>query len=239
MGFNMRYEIIIAEPSSAESNMERDRVLLQSLTNDPRCLLHLYDWEQPSATYGYFINPDTYFSREGLNRRQLQLARRPTGGGIIFHTCDLAFSVLIPVTHPTYSLNPLENYAQINKAVSDAIAAFIAKPLELLPLQEPSCGFDAFCMATSTRYDVMLEGRKVGGAAQRRMKQGYLHQGSIALGLPEADLLQDVLESSELVAEAMQRNGYAILGSTYSQDQLDDARRALRDLLMKSLRKSW
>lgn len=235
----MRYEILIAKAASAAENMERDSALLQSLAEHPRCVLHLYDWEQPSATYGYFIDPDNYFNHEGLNRRQMQLARRPTGGGIIFHTCDLAYSVLIPATHPTYSLNPLENYALINKAVSDAIATFIAKPLELLPLQVPSSGFDAFCMATPTRYDVMLEGRKVGGAAQRRMKQGYLHQGSIALGLPEADLLQDVLESSGTVADAMLRHGYALLGSTYDSEQLEDARRSLRELLMKSLRQYW
>ncbi|MCE5316105.1 MAG: hypothetical protein LLG04_01910 [Parachlamydia sp.] len=235
----MRYEILIAKAASAADNMERDSALLQSLAEHPRCVLHLYDWEQPSATYGYFIDPDNYFNQEGLNRRQMQLARRPTGGGIIFHTCDLAYSVLIPATHPTYSLNPLENYALINRAVSDAIAANIAKPLELLPLQLPSSGFDAFCMATPTRYDVMLEGRKVGGAAQRRMKQGYLHQGSIALGLPEADLLQDVLESSGTVADAMLRHGYALLGSTYEPEQLEDARRSLRELLIKSLRQYW
>lgn len=235
----MRYETLIAKAASAYHNMERDRALLHSLEEHPRCVLHLYEWEQPSVTYGYFIDPNLYFSQEGLQRRQMQLARRPTGGGIIFHTCDLAFSVLIPSSHPAYSLNPLENYALINKAASDAIAAFIAKPLELLPLQLPSNGCDAFCMATPTRYDIMLEGRKVGGAAQRRMKQGYLHQGSIALGLPEADLLQDVLESSGLVAEAMLRNGYALLGSTYSQEQLEDARRSMRELLMKSLRQYW
>lgn len=232
----MRYEIVIAKAASAVENMERDSALLHSLAEHPRCVLHFYDWEQPSATYGYFIDPDKYFNLEGLTRRRLQLARRPTGGGIIFHTCDLAFSVLIPATHPAYSLNPLENYALINKAVSDAIADFIAKPLELLPRQTPSCGFDAFCMATPTRYDIMLEGRKVGGAAQRRVKQGCLHQGSIALGLPEADFLQDVLADSGLLAKNMQRRGYALLGSTYSPEQLVEARRNLRELLMKSLR---
>lgn len=234
----MRYEILIAEAARAEIIMERDSALLQSLRENPRCVFHFYDWEKPSATYGYFIDPDRYFNREGLARRQLELARRPTGGGIIFHTCDLAFSVLIPSTHPCYSLNPLENYALINRAVLEAISVFIARPLDLLP-EGPLSGTDkdAFCMATPTRYDVMLEGRKVGGAAQRRMKQGYLHQGTIALGLPDEEFLMDVLRGADGLAQAMCRNSHALLGTIYAPQQLVEARRSLRKLLMKCLRR--
>ena len=43
------------------------------------------------------------------------------------------------------------------------------------------------CFANPVRDDVMLLGRKIAGAAQRRTRGGFLHQGSIQLpGLDES-----------------------------------------------------
>jgi lipoate-protein ligase A len=44
-------------------------------------------------------------------------------------------------------------------------------------------------MARPTKYDVMLQGRKIAGAAQRKTKAGFLHQGTIALLCPDPELL--------------------------------------------------
>ena len=231
----MRYEILITGCASAEANMARDSQLLQSLTNDPRCLLHFYDWERPSATYGYFIDPADHLNLPGVARQGVDLARRPTGGGIIFHHCDLAFSILVPATHPGYSLNTLSNYALINHAVAEAICLFAKAEPDLLPLEPLSSEAKAFCMAKPTRYDVMLERRKVGGGAQRRMRQGFLHQGTIALGLPGKEFLEDLL--GEPVISAMASNSLALLGSTYTEIELYEARQVLRQLLIQTLRK--
>ena len=52
---------------------------------------------------------------------------------------------------------------------------------------------DYFCMAKPTIYDVVYQGRKIAGAAQRRRKNGYLHQGTISLAFPQMGLLNEVL----------------------------------------------
>ncbi len=228
----MRYEILINKPASAERNMHCDALLLGSLSADPRCIVHFYEWEQPSATYGYFIDPKRYFNPDA----RLQIARRPTGGGILFHTCDLTFSVLIPASHPRFSLNPLDSYAWINQTVLEALSM---PTLCLLPTEPALKGgvTDAFCMAKPTRYDLMWEGRKIGGAAERRMKQGLLHQGTIALGLPDPLFLREVLQDGEGVAEEMERQSYALLGPSFTSQQLDEAREQLRFSLMKELKK--
>lgn len=233
-----RWTILDTGSASAQCNMEADAKLLEAL--DPASLspiLHLYDWTTPSATYGHFIDPSLYFRQNP----RVELAKRPTGGGIIFHTTDWAFSVLVPAAHPAYSLNIMENYAFVNRLVIDLVAQFMgngyASQMTLLPKESSSCNKQAgrFCMAKPTRYDVMLHGKKVGGGAQRRTKAGFLHQGSISLAAPDEQLLESVLLPSVCVHQAMQDNTFALLPGAPSHGELQEARRAMSSLLQSML----
>src|SRR5690606_32649995 len=92
-----------------------------------------------------------------------------------------------------------------------------------------------FCMAKPTQYDVMLGERKIAGAAQRRRKQGYLHQGSIAIALPEESFLQALLLPDTQVYAAMHAQSYSILGKNWSKKELEEVRMTLKQQLEKEL----
>lgn len=49
--------IIHTERKSAEENMRFDMELLENAENFLNPVLHFYEWESPSATYGYFADP--------------------------------------------------------------------------------------------------------------------------------------------------------------------------------------
>lgn len=214
-----------------QTNMDWDAAALADLDPTGPPILHLYDWEGSCATHGYFLNPQV-FLREGV----VSLGKRPTGGGIIFHVSDLAFSILLPAGHPGYSVNTLANYKLINEIVASAIARFMgweSNRLELLAKDPvghvgPS---GHFCMAKPTQYDVMAGGRKVGGAAQRRTRRGFLHQGSISLAPPPEPLLQAALLPETRVWQDMQAWSYCLLDRQVSVQELTEARRELRSLL--------
>lgn len=234
------WTILDTGPASAQHNMELDAKLLEEL--DPTSsspILHLYDWILPSATYGHFIDPSRYFLENPL----LDVAKRPTGGGIIFHTSDWAFSALVPAAHPAYSLNIMENYAFINHLVIDLITQFMGNSLvfqlSLLPQEPPACNKEAscFCMAKPTRYDVMINGKKVGGGAQRRTKAGFLHQGSLSLTPPDKNWLESVLLPDISVRQDMENNTFALLGSAPLPAELQEARRALASLFKSQLKR--
>lgn len=234
----MRYEVLLTSKASPEMNMEMDIKLLQSLAWEERIVLHFYAWKGNCATYGYFLDPFKLLHEEQVRKHSLALARRPTGGGVIFHQWDLAFAVLIPAAHPKYALNTLQNYAWVNKAVLEAVAEFSGRKFETTLLeQEEKCLHPCFCMAKPTVFDVMLNGRKAGGAAQRRTKHGLLHQGSIALSFPAAEFLEQVLIETQAVIAAMRQNGYYLLGDNAPFKTLEEGRRELQYLLMKSLQK--
>lgn len=202
---------------SPEKNMLIDQENLKHISHP---LLRFYEWEQPSATYGYFINPEVYFIRAGVDKYSLKLARRPSGGGIIFHTGDLAFSLIVPNTHPFYHLNPKESYFAIHQRVGKAISEVLGTDYTL-----ESCCKDSlrggFCMAKATIYDIMYKGKKVGGAAERRTQQGLLHQGSLFLAMPPKDLIIASVKGGAELLDAMERASYP-LGEEF-KDQLKEA----------------
>lgn len=210
--------------------MRFDAELLEALEQPT---LHLYTWHRPSITYGYFIKPDEHLNLDYLAKAGIDWARRPTGGGIVFHTHDLAFSLLLPKDHPACGDNTLERYHWVNRRVLRAIEAAIEsgrqKGADLCTIEpdEPK-EMGAFCMARPTHYDVMWRGGKVGGAAQRKKPRGLLHQGTICLQRVPKKLLEGALCNPK-VAEAMERWSAPIAQST----NLEAARHAMREELKK------
>lgn len=232
---NSDWQVIESGFLSAEAIMAKDAALLDQLDPSGPSLMHFYEWNAPCLTYGYFTDPARYLHLHLLQAYGLQKARRPTGGGIIFHLSDLAFSVFIPAQHPAFSLNTLDNYALINRKVAEAVSCFDAQfVLPQLLTQEIVClgrECHAFCMAKPTQYDLVVHGKKVGGAAQRRTKRGLLHQGSLSLCLPPLELLMQVLKSPAEVVKAMQEHSFYLLPEQTTEQELGEARREMKAIL--------
>jgi len=237
---NSDWNILDTGVHTAEENMRLDRELLDTLDPFALPILHFYDWEGDSATYGHFVDPSKYLDLHIAKKRGLNLAKRPTGGGIVFHIWDLAFSVLVPAEHTHFSENTLDNYAFVNNAVLAAASDFLSgRPqLELIEtnLSAPDASSERFCMAQPTKYDVVLQGKKIAGAAQRKTKKGFLHQGTIALKVPPREYLESVLLPHTQVLEAMMARTFPLIGP---EESIEEARTALKNLLEEHLTKEY
>lgn len=227
------WDVIDTGELSAEANMRKDAELLESARGLSRPVLHFYEWIRPSVTYGYFIDPSRFLHRDSIHALGWDAVRRPTGGGIVFHMWDMAFSAVVPAHTRAFSSNTLDNYAFINRAVLKALLPFLPQALELTPVDmlpiDPSCSH--FCMARPTRYDVVWQGRKVAGAAQRKTREGFLHQGTLALVMPSFEVLQKVLLPETQVAFAMQQHTLPLL----SQESTESERRSVKEDLKRLL----
>lgn len=214
---NREWRVLDTGIGSAAENMRLDAELLQTLDPQGSPILHFYDWKGDCATYGHFVNPADFLNLQEAKQQGLDLAKRPTGGGIVFHIWDLAFSVLVPAEHPRFSEKTLDNYAFVNQAVLDAVSVFLKKEAPLELIQQDALAVDVaagrFCMARPTKYDLVLRGKKIAGAAQRKTKQGFLHQGTIALKMPSLQYLQAILLPHTQVGEAMEAHTFALLES--------------------------
>jgi lipoate-protein ligase A len=145
----------------------------------------------------------------------------------------------MPADHPHFSLNTLENYQFVNQIVLDVIQSYFSLQPELITADAPSMGPHCrhFCMAKPTQYDVVYRGLKVAGSAQRKRKQGYLHQGTISLMAPERGLLLDLLLSQEEVTQAMTTYTFAPLAELSQLEKTrDDLEKLLADKLKNALK---
>lgn len=171
-------------PRSAAMNMAIDEALLERAKVPS---IRFYRWDRPALSFGYFGK----FEQVEPYGSERDLVRRWTGGGIVFHGDDLTYSIVIPANDPAFRESSMSIYEKVHRAVCGAFVAKGARA-ELLSVaalyerrnQPPSAVIDRryrqnACFANPVRADVLLNGRKVAGAAQRRTRRGLLQQGSI------------------------------------------------------------
>lgn len=232
----MSWKIIEGKSATAKENMMRDEKMLNEMDPSGEPILHFYEWQKPAATYGYFMKPSELFKHTEV----LDLAKRPTGGGVLFHLWDLAFSVIIPANHPAYSKDIMKNYRVINDAVLLAVKSMMNEDTSVSLLPQDPTAMDEyskfFCFAKPTKYDVMIDGKKIAGAAQRRKKNAFLHQGSISIAAPSLDFIKKILPDDALVTEAMKLHTSYLLTSP-TQDEFQAARTDLKKALSRELEK--
>lgn len=159
-------------PGPAAHNMAVDEALLESVAFAGQPILRFYGWTETAATFGYSQRFD-----EIAQATQLRpLVRRMTGGGLVPHDADWTYAFVVPPGHEWYELRAIASYRRIHEWIHRAFAAMN------VVTEIASCcrkGIPGQCFAGWEQYDLLWQGKKIAGAAQRRNKQGLLIQGSV------------------------------------------------------------
>jgi lipoyl(octanoyl) transferase len=167
------WDYLLSPAAGATWNMALDEALLHTAAKRGRPLLRVYEWEKPSVSFGYFQKFPTALAECH------EVVRRPTGGGVVYHVQDTTYTVVVPREHALYAMKTADAYCTLHKAVA---AAFQTRPeLHQAPLRSPHGSYE--CFQRPVHGDVVADGRKLAGGAQRRTKSGLLHQGSVAARL--------------------------------------------------------
>jgi len=161
---------------AAATNMAIDEALLEYATKPA---IRFYRWQSPALSFGYSGRFADVASYQG----ERDLVRRWTGGGIVFHGKDLTYSIVIPVDEPAFGESSMSIYEKIHRGLADALEETGRQPV-LTAHADRSGGTGInvpgySCFENPVRADVMIDGKKVAGAAQRRTRRGLLQQGSI------------------------------------------------------------
>ena len=168
-------------PHSAAMNMAIDDALLETAVAPT---IRFYRWRSPALSFGYFGK----FSDVAIYAAERDLVRRWTGGGIVFHGNDLTYSIVIPASDPVFDESSIAIYEKIHRALAGAlngvgeraVVAGSVDPGGITLRKHAAVSASGYnCFANPVPADVMIDGRKIAGAAQRRTRRGLLQQGSI------------------------------------------------------------
>lgn len=156
-------------PHAAALNMAIDEALLGVV---PGPLLRIYRWARPAVSFGYFER----WAPVRAAHAGRDAVRRWTGGGVVLHGEDFTYSLLVPRFCAAAALSPAGSYCLIHRALCSALAD-AGIPAE--PASFSGGKISRECFENPVLYDVLVQGKKVAGAAQRRTRLGLIHQGSI------------------------------------------------------------
>jgi lipoyl(octanoyl) transferase len=155
-------------PHAAALNMAIDEALLQ--TGNNAVLFRAYKWQRPSVSIGYF----TAWSRVNGLYSAREIVRRWTGGGIVEHGTDFTYSLLLPSSHKSTPTREL--YRQVHTAICKSLHQ---SGHSAAVVNEKAPDHSDLCFDSPVESDVEVDGRKVAGAAVRRLRTGIIFQGSI------------------------------------------------------------
>lgn len=202
--------ILDSQPQIGTWNMALDEALLESAVQFAGCAVRIYRWSEPTVSLGYFQKPGELDPSSPLN--SLPQVRRLTGGGAILHHHEWTYSCIVPSGHPSIRV-PGELYAALHRRIIAVLSEHgITANLRCHAdtkndaLHTPASPF--LCFFRGDPNDIVLNGRKIVGSAQRRRKGAVLQHGSILLRRSEfapdipgiADLSPD-FEPSESLGE--------------------------------------
>jgi lipoate-protein ligase A len=169
--------IIDALPSSGAWNMAVDEALLESAVRHGECAVRIYRWKAATISVGYFQPADELEFYPQL--ADLPVVRRLSGGGAIVHHHEVTYSCLLPAAHPL-AADPTALYGRVHAAIVALLAEHgITAALRgdvANDSDEP-----LLCFGRGDRHDIVVEGHKVVGSAQRRRRGAVLQHGSILL----------------------------------------------------------
>lgn len=166
-------------PRSAAMNMAVDESLLLRVAERGVPVIRFYSWDcERVVSIGYV-------QRAAAVPAGYQFVRRPTGGGVVHHDFDFTYSVAVPSGHWLTGLDRTKSYDWINRSVQEGLRTLrVAADLADQEIGGQVDRGTMVCFANPTKYDLLLDGRKIAGSAQRRTREGILHQGSLHFGGP-------------------------------------------------------
>lgn len=173
------WRLVREEVLDGATAMAFDEVAAQTAaTGGPRTV-RVYQWLPSTLSLGYRQDSETV-DWDHCDEYGVNVVRRPTGGGGIYHDTygDISYSIIAPADEVPGSL--METYELFCEPIFDAFeelgvdARFVETEHEAI--HEPAC----YLRALDPAHDIVAgEGRKIAGNAQYRMKDAVVQHGSL------------------------------------------------------------
>jgi lipoyl(octanoyl) transferase len=169
-------------------NMRRDAALLDAVARGAGPVLRLFSFHPPGITLGRAQEPARELDLGRCAAAGVRWAVRPTGGRAIYHDEEWTYSLAAGLQDPDWGGGLHEAYGRASRLLVASLVR-LGVPATLAPgaargdlAPRSPHGAAAPCFASTARHEIVIEGRKLVGSAQRRTAGALLQQGSVLLG---------------------------------------------------------
>jgi len=210
----------------AAVNMALDEELLaKAATEDVLPVLRFYAWDPAAVSIGRFQKKQTAVNEDACKKLGIDIVRRITGGRAVLHHNELTYSIISRTDNTLFPNSVLGTY----KVIAGGLLAglnLLGISAEMVSRSGRHAGLvnrnsdDHACFSSPSWYEILANGRKIVGSAQRRMSTAFLQQGSILIDYDPALEAQVIPGNGAAdVVTSIQRE----LGREVSSDEVKQA----------------
>jgi len=149
-------------------------------------VVRFFRWEAPTISFGYSQQIADEVDVAAVRADGVGLVRRVTGGRAVLHADEITYSIICAEDDPVAAGGIIATYTRISTGLAAGlrrlgVAAEMARSSE--PLSGPRTDQATVpCFGSTSRAELVVNGRKLVGSAQHRMRGLVLQHGSILLG---------------------------------------------------------
>ncbi|MFW6079921.1 MAG: lipoate--protein ligase family protein [Gemmatimonadota bacterium] len=159
--------------------MALDRALLEGVQAGAAPALRLYRWNSATLSLGRNQPVRGRLDRDAAAARGIDVVRRPTGGRAVLHDRELTYAVAVPIGALG---GPRASYRAVNRALVAGLRRLgVRAELAGETASSASAALDGVCFDGPASGEVVVDGRKLVGSAQRCERRTLLQHGSILI----------------------------------------------------------
>jgi len=183
----MNWHFIDSGPNLGAYNMAVDEELLaRAQAGAVSPVFRLYTWNPPAVSLGRFQKLETSVDAGACKRRGFDIVRRSTGGRAVLHYKELTYSIIGRVDDPLFPHDVLGTYKVIAAGLLSGLRN-LGLPAEMVSRTGRHAALvqkrakDPSCFSSPSWYEILVNGKKIIGSAQRRASSAFLQHGSILM----------------------------------------------------------
>lgn len=189
--------LLLSGPGEGASNMAIDAAILDRATVERGPTLRIYSWATATLSLGYFQSIQQ--RRDHVESASIPVVRRASGGGALIHDRELTYSLVMPSGEVGAGGASHDLYRDVHRTILACLADFGVRAYRFgdsgSAKSEAEAGEPFLCFQRRTDEDLIVDGYKVLGSAQRRGRGGLLQHGSLLLeSSPAAPQLPGIRE---------------------------------------------
>src|SRR3989338_5705706 len=140
--------------------------------------LRVYRWKPAAISIGYNQDAIKDINVSYCKKNNIGIVRRLTGGKAVFHDEEITYSFILPENNGLLPSEVNESYKIIANALVIALKKInIDAEIKKVPEKIKT----SICFNSSNWYELLVNGKKISGSAQRRMNGKILQHGPILM----------------------------------------------------------